>query len=166
MNLLSIFFKNRSRFCASQSLRFLLSALIYMMLAPCNYYTKRDNLSAFPQFFKYRYNIWLCWSELYAAFQHTHNFFRFLPNLSGGMLTCQHQMISGDCVFPLYVFFHYRKHILYQKCALPAVVQFNYMENIAMFPYFFFFSIIFLYLSTRLDNGIIQYIPIFVSSKQ
>ena len=33
------------------------------------------------------------------------------------------------------------------------------------FPAFSFFSIICLYLSMRLDNGIIQYIPVFVSSK-
>ena len=136
-----------------------------MILAPYNYYINKE-LSVFSQLFQYCYNVWLCWSEFYTTLQHTHDFSCFLLNFFGSMLTCQYQMISGDCVFPLYVFFHYRKHILYQKCALPAVVQFNYMENIAMFPYFFFFSIIFLYLSTRLDNGIIQYIPVFVSSKQ
>lgn len=82
------------------------------------------------------------------------------------MLTRQHQMISSDCVFPFYVFFRYRKHILYQECTLSAVVQFDDMENITGFPSFFLFSIIRLYLSIRLDNGIIQYIPVLVSSKQ
>ena len=48
-------------------------------------------------------------------------------------------MISGDCVFPFYVFFCYREHVLYQKCALPAVVQFDDMENITWFPGFFLF---------------------------
>ena len=53
------------------------------------------------------------------------------------MLTGQHQMISGNRVFPFYVFFCYRKHILYQKCAFPAVIQFDNMDNIARFPCFF-----------------------------
>ena len=55
------------------------------------------------------------------------------------MLTRQHQMISGDCIFPFYVFFCYWKHILYQKCTLPAVVQLDDMENVARFSGFFFF---------------------------
>ena len=55
------------------------------------------------------------------------------------MLTRQHQMISSDCVFPFYVFFRYRKHILYQECTLSAVVQFDDMENITGFPSFFLF---------------------------
>lgn len=48
-------------------------------------------------------------------------------------------MISGNRIFPFYVFFCYREHILYQKCTLPAVVQFDDMENVARFPSFFFF---------------------------
>ena len=87
-----------------------------------------------PQFFQYRHNVRLRWSELHATLQHTHDFFRFLLNLSSNMLTRQHQMISGNCVFPFYVFFHYRKHILYQKRTLSAVIQFNDMENVARFP--------------------------------
>ena len=55
------------------------------------------------------------------------------------MFTRQHQMISGDCIFPFYVFFRYRKHILYQKCALTAVIQSDNMENITRFPGFFLF---------------------------
>ena len=92
---------------------FLLDCHIYMVLAPCNYYTNKEILSVPLQILQYRHNVRLCWSEFYATFQHTHNFFRFLLNLSSSMLTCQHQMISGNCVFPLYVFFRYREHILY-----------------------------------------------------
>ncbi len=40
------------------------------------------------------------------------------------MFTRQHQMISGNCIFPIYVFFNNRKHILYQKCTLPAIIQY------------------------------------------
>lgn len=92
-----------------------------------------------PQLLQYHHNVRLRWREFNTTLQHPHNFSRFLLNLSGSMLTCQHQMISSDCIFPFYVFFCYRKHILYQKCALPAVVQFDDMENVARFPGFFFF---------------------------
>ena len=91
------------------------------------------------QFLQYRHNIWLRWSKFNTMFQHPHNFSRFSLNLSGGMLTGQHQMISGNRVFSFYVFFCYRKHILYQKCAFPAVIQFDNMDNVARFPCFFLF---------------------------
>ena len=55
------------------------------------------------------------------------------------MFTRQHQMISGDCIFPFYVFFRYRKHILYQKCALTSVIQSDNMENITRFAGFLLF---------------------------
>ena len=38
---------------------------------------------------------------------------------------------------PFNVFFCYREHILYQKCAFPAIVQFNDMENITRLSCFF-----------------------------
>lgn len=145
---------------------FLLDYHIYMELAPCNYHTNKENLSAFSQFLQYRHNIRLCWRELYATFQHIPDFSRFLLNLSGSVLTCQYQMISGDRVFSLYVFFRYREHILYQKCALPTVIQFNDVENIARFPGFFFF----LHNSSVSANTTGQWyhpvILVFVSSKQ
>ena len=96
-----------------------------------------ESLSVRLQLLQYRYNIWLRWSKFNAAFQHPHNFSRFSLNLSGGMLTGQHQMISGNRIFPFYVFFCYREHILYQKCAFPAIVQLNDMENITRFPTLF-----------------------------
>jgi len=46
-------------------------------------------------------------------------------------------MISGNRIFPFNVFFCYREHILYQKCAFPAIVQFNDMENITRLSCFF-----------------------------
>ena len=82
-------------------------------------------LSALLQFFQYSHNIWLRWSKLYTTLQHTYNFSRFLLNFSGRMLTCQHQMISGDCIFSLYVLLRYWKHILYQKCTLPTEILFS-----------------------------------------
>ena len=117
------------------------------------HYTNEEKLSALYQLLQYRHNVRLRWSKLDTSLQHPHNFPRFLLNLSDGMLTRQHQTISVDYVFPLYIFFCYRKHILYQKYTLPAVVQFNDIENVARFPGLFFFSIIRLYLSMRLDNG-------------
>lgn len=129
------------------------------------HYTNEEKLSALYQLLQYRHNVRLRWSKLDTSLQHPHNFPRFLLNLSDGMLTRQHQTISVDYVFPLYIFFCYRKHILYQKYTLPAVVQFNDIENVARFPGLFFFLHNPSIFVNAAGQWIIQYILVLVSSK-
>lgn len=87
-------------------------------------------LPAHPQFLQYRHNIWLRWRKFNSTLQHPYNLSRFLLNLFNSMFACQHQMVPGDCIFTFYIFLCYWKHILYQKCAFPAVIQFSNMKNI------------------------------------
>ena len=77
-------------------------------------------------------------------------FFCFLLNFFRSMFTCQHQMISSYGIFPFYVPICYRKHILYQKCTLSAIIQFHNMDNVTGSSRFFFllyYSFIFINLT-------------------
>lgn len=116
-----------------------------------------ESQDASLQFLQYRHNIWLCWSKFNATFQHPHNFSRFSLNLSGGMLTGQRQMISGNRVFPFHVFFSYRKHILYQKCAFPAFSFFSIAVYIYQYGWTIVSSSIFRYLYPQSSNNVVYF---------
>ena len=139
---------------------------IYMALAPCNYYTNRESYLCFLNFSNITITSGCVGVNLIPRFNIPTTFLAFC---SISLAVCSLVSIRW---FPA---------IVYSRSMYSSVIgNISYIKNAPSrlsssltiwrmsqgFPAFSFFSIIRLYLPMRLDNGIIQYIPVLVSSKQ